>query len=351
MSHSFDINTLIRSNILRLKPYRSARDDFKEGVLLDANENPFPPEVSDSELTLNRYPDPHYETLRASIAVYRKVSPNSIFLGNGSDEAIDLLIRASCTPGKDRILTTPPTYGMYQVSADINDVETIKVPLNSDFSLNVDEMLKFKDEVKITFLCSPNNPTANILNTDSILKIVQNFSGFVVVDEAYIDFASEHSLLPRLSEFPNLIILQTMSKAFGLAGIRLGMAFASPEIVRILMSIKPPYNINALTQKVANQAFKNPEIVQSTINDILDARVWLKSELQKLSVVKHIFPSDANFLLVRFDDPLTIYKQLAQRGVIVRYRGDQIHCDGCLRITIGTHDENQILINLLSEFQ
>lgn len=346
-SKIFDLESLVRPNILRLKPYRSARDDFKDGILLDANENPFESYTIDGEHPLNRYPDPHYDAVREALARWKKVRPSQIFLGNGSDEAIDLLIRMTCTPGKDSILITSPTYGMYKVSADIHDVNIIDVPLHPDFSLNTDEVIKASQNAKLVFLCSPNNPTANVLEKASILSILQQAPGIVVVDEAYMDFSPNNSLLSELDAWPNLVVMQTFSKAIGLAGIRLGMAFGSEEIIKILMKIKPPYNVNVLTQQEALRSLDNPSEIQLKIQEITENRKQLINDLSRISGVEHIFPSDANFLLVRFKDALETYKKLASAGVIVRYRGDQLHCDGCLRITVGTEDENKMLIEKL----
>lgn len=345
----FDLESLIRPNILRLKPYRSARDDFKEGILLDANENPFESFNPENEHPLNRYPDPHYDAVREAIAKLKKVRPSQIFLGNGSDEAIDLIIRMTCTPGKDSILITSPTYGMYKVSADIHDVSILDVPLNSDFTLNTTEVIEASKRAKVVFLCSPNNPTANVLSKESILQIIEHAPGLVVVDEAYMDFSPEHSMLSELDNHPNLIVMQTFSKAIGLAGIRLGMAFASEEIIKILMKIKPPYNVNALTQQVALNSLAKPEEIEAKIREIRENRSALVEALKKNSGVEHIFPSDANFLLVRFKEAFETYKRLAASGVIVRYRGDQLHCAGCLRITVGTAEENAVLIQKLIE--
>lgn len=349
MKSGFDLYSLVRPNILSLKPYRSARDDFKEGILLDANENPFSPQTELKAADLNRYPDPHQTELRKMIADKRGLSPLQVFLGNGSDEAIDLIIRMFCRPGQDKIMVTPPTYGMYKVSADIHQVETLEIPLQPDFSLSPDDILANTDDVRIIFLCSPNNPSANLLERDAILQILQEFNGIVVVDEAYIDFSPASTLADELSSYPNLIILQTLSKAYGLAGIRLGMALASKEIIRILMTMKPPYNINTLTQQTALALISDSESVSMNINRILKERLQLTVELSQIPTVKKIFPSDANFILVKIDDAKTIYRKLADKGVIVRYRGDQIHCDNCLRITVGTPEENGKLIQSLKD--
>lgn len=350
----FSLQELLRPNILNLKPYRSARDDFKKGVLLDANENPHQPGVSEGDvqgLSLNRYPDPQYEALRNRLGELKNIAPEQIFLGNGSDEAIDLLIRICCKPDQDRILITPPTYGMYEVSADIQGVETIKVPLNPDFSLAPDAVLQRASQkrVKLMFLCSPNNPTANRQNTQTIKAILDNFSGLVVVDEAYVDFSAEESLIPLLADYPNLVVMQTLSKAWGLAGIRLGMAFASPELISYMMRVKPPYNVNALTQQAALKALSNPEHMQKTVETLLQERERVAQSLRAHAGVKRVFPSDANFLLVQIPEARSMYEKLARHGIIVRYRGDQLHCDDGLRITIGTAEENDALLSALNE--
>lgn len=343
MPPTFDINKLVRPNILALKPYRSARDDFKSGVLLDANENPYPQKQG----ALNRYPDPHQEALRSAIAAYRGTDPERVFTGNGSDEAIDLLIRIFCRPGIDKIAITPPTYGMYKVSADIQDVEVLDAPLLPDFSLDPDALLQKAGDAKIIFLCSPNNPTANALDRDAILKTIRNFHGIVVVDEAYIDFSGSASFIDTLDGHPNLVVLQTLSKAFGLAGIRLGMAFASREIISLMMKVKPPYNVNSLTQEMAIGAFRDLPGIEQKIAQILQQRSYMAGRLAEIPFVERIFPSDANFLLVKMRDALNIYGKLARSGVVVRYRGDQPHCADCLRITIGTEEENEKLLESL----
>lgn len=351
---AFSLKNILRPNILSLKPYRSARDDFKKGVLLDANENPHQPGVPEDDargLSLNRYPDPQYEALRKRLSELKNITPEHIFLGNGSDEAIDLLIRMCCKPEQDRILITPPTYGMYEVSADIQGVETIKVPLNPDFSLAPDAVLQkaSQKKPKLMFLCSPNNPTANRQNTQTIKAILENFSGLVVVDEAYVDFSAEKSLISLLKDYPNLVVMQTLSKAWGLAGIRLGMAFASPELISYMMRVKPPYNVNALTQQAALKALSRPEYMQQTVEMLLQERERVATALQAHPGVTRVFASDANFLLVQIPDARRIYEKLAGRGIIVRYRGDQLHCDDGLRITIGTAQENDALLKALNE--
>jgi len=349
MVQAFDLISLVRPNLRQLKPYRSARDDFKEGMLLDANENPYEPFIGNAGNALNRYPDPHFVKLRDAVSSYRNTEPDRIFLGNGSDEAIDLLIRLVCEPGKNALMITPPTYGMYKVSADIHNVHVVESPLNPDFSLNKEDIIEKAAEVNIIFLCSPNNPTSNSLDPAGITEILEKVSCLVVVDEAYIDFSKKTSLLPLLDKYPNLVILQTLSKAFGLAGIRLGMAFASKEIIRFLMKIKPPYNINSLTQQTALEAFGKLQEVNNRISQILESRNKLESELASLPSVLHIYPSDANFLLVKFKNAEDTYHRLAEKGIIVRNRSNQLHCNGCLRITVGTEEENNALISSLKK--
>ncbi len=338
----FDIDKLIRENIRRLQPYRSARDEFKgeAQVWLDANENPF-------ESGLNRYPDPMQLALKEKISTIKKVRPQNIFLGNGSDEAIDLLLRAFCVPGRDRIMLFPPTYGMYTVSAAINDVAVVETPLDDDFQIPVDKVIpRLSDErLKMIFICSPNNPTGNLIPEAQIRALAQNFRGLVVVDEAYIDFARSDGMLPRLTEIPNMVVLQTFSKAWGMAGIRLGMAFAGEAAITVLNKIKPPYNVNGLTQKAALAKLDRLGGKAEEIHRLIRERDGLQRELQKLPVVIRVFPSDANFLLVRFTDAGGIYRQLAQKGVVVRDRSKVV--PGCLRISVGTKKENQRLLEEL----
>ncbi len=347
----FDLNKLVRPNILNLKPYRSARDDFKEGLLLDANEISIGSSAEFVGLSLNRYPDPHHAELRAEVGKFRNVNPNHIFAGNGSDEAIDLLIRIFCRPEKDPIIITPPTYGMYRVCADSHDVPVIETPLNPDFSLNPELVIQSASEnnAPLIFLCSPNNPTANSLNPNDIKKILLETHSVVVVDEAYIDFSIEKSFVDELSSYHNLVVLQTLSKAFGLAGLRIGLAFANTEIIQLMMRVKPPYNVNSVTQKLATEALRNPQIVQKTIRELLAGRNFLEKELGKMAAVEKIFPSDANFLLIRVPEAKSVYKKLSEEGIIVRYRGDQLHCENTLRITVGAAAENSRLIEALNK--
>lgn len=342
-----ELEKLVRPNIRKLKPYHSARADFEQGLLLDANENS-QGAPSDTLQGLNRYPSPGQEKLRQKIAVFRNVNPENVFVGNGSDEAIDLLYRIFCRPGQDRVITTPPTYGMYRVSADIHNIPVEEVLLDEDFQPRVDKILARSDtETKILFLCSPNNPTGNLFNRENVDQLIENFSGIVVIDEAYIDFSEQESYAPKVTEYPNLVVMQTMSKSFGLAGIRLGMAFASKLIIDYLMKVKPPYNINALTSKAAVEAFNQLDTINRNIQRIKNERRRLRNELATLSGVQHIYESEANFLLVKIIQAKNIYRKLAHQGIIVRYRGNEPQCKNCLRITVGTEEENNQLLNAL----
>jgi histidinol-phosphate aminotransferase len=351
MPTNFNLQVLLRENIRGLKPYKSARDEYqgKEGIFLDANENAF---GSATKETFNRYPDPLQWEVKKALAPIKKVSENQIFIGNGSDEAIDLLFRCFCKPGIDNVIITPPTYGMYEVSANINDVKLIKVGLTEDFELEPLQILSQIDaNTKLIILCSPNNPTGNCLSEAFILQIIQNFNGIVALDEAYIDFAAEKSLLHKLTQFPNLIIMQTFSKAWGLANLRLGLAFASEEIIQILNNVKPPYNISGLSQEKALEAIKNIRRKEENVQYILSERSWLLENLQKLSFVIKIYPSDANFLLVKTTDGKKIYDYLIEHQVIVRDRSNVTFCEGCLRITVGTVPENFVLIETLQNYE
>ena len=340
-----NIDKLLRSNIKSLKPYSSARIEFSgaAAVFLDANENPF-------NEPYNRYPDPLQINLKEKISLLKNVPSNRIFLGNGSDEPIDLLFRAFCEPGTDNVISIDPTYGMYQVAADINHVEVKKVSLSEDYQLDAQKLLSYVDEnTKLIFLCSPNNPTGNSFDQEDMLEIFQNFKGIVVLDEAYIDFAPGKSLLPRINEFPNLIILQTFSKAWGMAGIRLGMAFAAPEIVAVLNKIKYPYNLNILTQQKALELLDNQKQVDEWVTLLSDERKKMIEELAVFPFVQKIFPTDANFVLVKMYDAHGIYQYLTERGIIVRDRSKIHLCEESLRITIGSPAENKQLIKALKE--
>ncbi|MDA3927733.1 MAG: histidinol-phosphate transaminase [Prolixibacteraceae bacterium] len=337
------VGGILRPNILNLMPYSSARDEFtgSASVFLDANENPF-------ETGYNRYPDPYQKELKKKIGEVKGVKPELIFLGNGSDEPIDLLFRAFCNPGADNVIAIEPSYGMYTVSADINDVEVKKVLLTNDFHLEADKVLETANEkTKLIFLCSPNNPSGNLLDTAEILKIVSNFKGLVVLDEAYIDFAPGATLLHNLGNYPNLIILQTFSKAWGLAGIRLGMAFANREIIAVLNKIKYPYNINALTQQRAMESLVKEDEKNKWVETIISERIKLVKEIRQFPFVTKIYPSDANFILVKMNDAKGIFNFLMEEGVIVRDRSKVTLCEGSLRLTVGSEDENKILIEKL----
>ncbi|MAD29956.1 MAG: histidinol-phosphate transaminase [Flavobacteriaceae bacterium] len=340
-----EIKDLIRENIKSLEAYSSARDEFKamssEFVFIDANENPF-------DTGLNRYPDPQQTLVKEALSKIKGISEEQILLGNGSDEVLDLIFRVFCEPREDNVIILPPTYGMYEVLANTNAIELVKIPLIENFQPNVKEIVKGQDaKTKLLFLCSPNNPTANSFDATSIETLIKEFNGIVVIDEAYIDFSIKDSWLGRLDEFPNLIVTQTLSKAYGLAAIRLGVCYASKEIISILNKIKPPYNVNQLTQDVALQSLLNQEKVKNNITAIISERNQLIRDLENVEIVEKVYSSDANFLLVQVDDATLRYKQLVKLGIIVRNRTTQILCDNCLRFTVGTADENKKLINTL----
>ncbi len=346
----FDLNKIIRPHILDLTPYSSARDEYtgKVGVFLDANENPLGSVLNEN---YNRYPDPHHRAIKEKLAPIKGVAPNQIFLGNGSDEAIDLLIRATCVPGQDSVIIQPPTYGMYEVSASINDIALIKVPLTVDYQIDTEAVpKKVQPSTKIIWVCSPNNPSGNLVQDDAIENLLKNFSGLVVVDEAYIDFADTVSWTQRLTEFPNLVVLQTFSKAWGLASLRLGMCFASPELIAILNKIKPPYNLGGPTQALLYSALDNEAGKNKMVEQILTDREVLANQLSELESVIKIHPSDANFLLVQFQDASTIMKYLIEGEIIVRDRSKVTLCNDCLRITVGTTEENAVLVKALRKF-
>jgi histidinol-phosphate aminotransferase len=341
----FNLNTVLRENIKRMTAYSSARDEFKDAsadmIFIDANENPFPN-------GLNRYPDPQQSSVKAELAQIKGVQFENILLGNGSDEVLDLIFRAFCEPKLDQVIALPPTYGMYKVLANTNDVELINIPLLESFQPNVEEIIQRQTaNSKLLFLCSPNNPTANSFEAEKIEKLINAFEGIVVIDEAYIDFSTQESWVSRLNEFPNLIVTQTLSKAYGLAAIRLGICYGSLEIISVLNKIKPPYNVNQLTQEAALKALQNQEKVQQEIQQIIGERNQLINALQDIEIVQEIFPSDANFLLARVDDANLRYDQLIKRGIVVRNRSNQVLCENCLRFTVGTKEENEKLIEVL----
>ncbi|MCE7055535.1 histidinol-phosphate transaminase [Algoriphagus sp. AGSA1] len=345
----FDLTPLLRPHIANLQPYTSARDEYtgKEGIFLDANENPYG-SITDEDH--NRYPDPYQLELKAEIAKIKNVKASQIFLGNGSDEAIDLLFRAFCNPGKDNVILLPPTYGMYEVSAGINDVETRKVPLTADFQLQPDLILNHVDEhTKIIFVCSPNNPSGNKVKREDILKLLTEFKGLVVVDEAYIDFSDEPSFTSYLGDYDNLVVMQTFSKAWGLASLRLGMAFAGKKMIKILNRIKPPYNISGLTQQTVLNAIKKVDKVNTMIADILQEREYLRKEISELDFVEKIHPSHANFLLIKIPNASHVYDDLIEEKIIVRNRSKVQLCEECLRISVGTRAENEALIQALKK--
>ena len=337
------LKDLVRENIWKLKPYSCARDEFKgeAKAYLDANENPF-------NTLYNRYPDPLQWAVKEKIAELKYVKPSQIMLGVGSDEPIDLIFRVFCEPKIDNVVAINPTYGMYGVCADINNVEYRQVNLEADYSLNADKVLAAVDnKTKVIFLCSPNNPTGNLLNTTEVEKILKGFDGIVVIDEAYIDFSDKASWIAKLSKYPKMVILQTFSKAWGLAAARCGMAFASEEIIGFFNKVKYPYNINILTQKLILEKLEQVEIKNNWVKEILSQRTLMIEELEQLSIVKHIYPSDANFILVKVDDANLRYKQLVEKGIIVRNRNSVTLCENCLRITIGTAQDNKELLNAL----
>ncbi|MGN6163386.1 MAG: histidinol-phosphate transaminase [Flavisolibacter sp.] len=348
---SFDLNKLVRGNIKKLKPYSSARSEFSgtAKVFLDANENSF-----GSPLTkwYNRYPDPLQWELKKKIASVKNIAPENMLLGNGSDECIDLVIRAFCDPQKDNIVICPPTYGMYEVYAHINDVEVKEVALLFNYQLDLEGIENAVDEnTKVIFLCSPNNPTGNSLEREDIEMVLNNFEGIVVIDEAYINYSRHRSFLSELKDYPNLVVMQTFSKAWGLAALRLGVNFASIEVIDILNKIKPPYNVNQATQELALQALDNLEDVNAMIKETIKEREILVKELVQLSFVEKIFPSDANFVLVKMNDATATYNYLKEKGIIVRNRSNVILCEDCLRITVGTPQQDQQLLQILKEYK
>ena len=335
---------LVRENIKALKPYSSARDEFKQKaeVYLDANENPY-------NNSLNRYPDPYQKDVKKLISEWRGVSVNKMMLGNGSDEVLDLIYRAFVEPKQDNAIQLPPTYGMYDVLANINNVELRSVGLNDDFSLDIDAILEAQDNnSKLLFVCSPNNPTANVFDISKVEKLLKEFNGIVVIDEAYIDFAEGKSWVDRLDEFPNLIVTQTFSKALGHAAIRLGIAYASEYIISVLNKIKPPYNVNELTQRRALEVLNKRDFYLQ-IKAIKEEREKLNIELLELTFVEKVYPSEANFILIKVDDENKRYDELLAQGIVIRNRSTQYKCENTLRISIGTPDENEILIKAMNK--
>jgi histidinol-phosphate aminotransferase len=341
----FDVNKLVRENIRALSPYSCARDEFEgsEGIFMDANENPFG--------ALNRYPDPYQKELKSAISKIKGITTEKIFLGNGSDEIIDLCFRTFCIPGKDKAIIFSPSYGMYEVSAAVNDVRAIKIPLTREFQIDIDLVKShFADEnIKLIFICSPNNPTGNSMNSSDIQNIIENFRGIVVLDEAYIDFSEKKSFISSVEVHPNLIVMQTFSKAMGLAAARIGMAFMNPEIVRYFNKLKPPYNISTINQKAALDKTGKIDQYRSEVKSIKEERKRLSDNLKGLAVTEYVFPSDANFLLVRVKNAGLIYKLLSERKIIVRNRSSLV--ENSLRITVGTRAENDRLISALKKLE
>ncbi len=345
---NFDINNLVRANVKVLKPYSSARDEFEDFdtanmVFLDANENPY-------QNGVNRYPDPQQSSVKAVLAKNKGLNTNQILLGNGSDEVLDLLFRAFCEPKEDNVISLPPTYGMYGVLANINNVEHKEIVLSESFQPRVEAILEtVTSNTKIIFLCSPNNPTGNSFTTESVTTILEKFNGFVVIDEAYIDFSDKASWLEKLDQYPNLIITQTLSKAYGLAGIRLGICYGSAEVIAVLNKIKPPYNVNELTQQRALERLKDQAKIDNEITSIIEQRESLLKVLNEVSFVEKIYPSEANFILAKVDDANKRYDELIAKGIVIRNRTTQPLCENCLRFTIGTEEENVVLMNALKE--
>ena len=348
MKNNFDINTIVRENVKVLKPYSSARDEFEDFdtadmIFLDANENPF-------ENGVNRYPDPQQMSVKAILAKEKNVKLNQILLGNGSDEVLDLLFRAFCEPKVDNVITLPPTYGMYGVLANINAVENREVLLSNDFQPQIEKiMADVNENTKIIFLCSPNNPTGNSFSDESVVYLLQNFKGLVVIDEAYIDFSKKESWINELDEYPNLVITQTLSKAYGLAGIRLGICYGSTEVISVLNKIKPPYNVNELSQKRALERLANSDIISTEIASIVKQREDLLEVLLHVNFVEKIYPTEANFILVKVDDANKRYAELIAKGIVIRNRTTQPLCDNCLRLTVGTELENRKLMAVLKQ--
>ncbi|WP_339696258.1 histidinol-phosphate transaminase [uncultured Marixanthomonas sp.] len=349
MKNIFKLDRLVRPNVAALQPYSSARDEFTETsesmVFLDANENPF-------ENGVNRYPDPQQRFLKKEIGLIKDISEKNMLLGNGSDEALDLLFRAFCEPGKDNIITLPPTYGMYKVLAGINNIENREVLLTEAFQPNIPAILEKVDEqTKMIFLCSPNNPTGTLFSETQVEKLLNNFKGLVVIDEAYIDFSETESWSKKLTQYPNLVVTQTLSKAYGMAGIRLGICFASEEIITVLNKIKPPYNINSLTQEKAINRLKSISILKDEISLLIDEKKELYKALVEVNFINKIIPSEANFILCQVDDATKRHNQLVEKGIVVRNRSSQPLCENTLRLTVGTPKENELLITTLKQLQ
>ncbi|MEO6903279.1 MAG: histidinol-phosphate transaminase [Bacteroidia bacterium] len=353
---SFDLNKIVRENIKALVPYSSARDEYKakEGIFLDANENAFGSPLKENEnIPYNRYPDPQQIAVKDKLSKIKGLPIENIFIGNGSDEAIDILYRVFCNPAIDNAIICPPTYGMYEVSAHVNNVQIIKVPLIAEtFQLDTTAILNaITEHTKLIFICCPNNPTANGVSWASIKTILEKFNGIVLVDEAYIDFASYDSLISKLSLYPNLVIIQTLSKAWGMAGLRVGLAFASAEIISIFNKVKPPYNVNVASQQLALKALDNTEQVKTWVKEIVIQREYVVKAIAALPFVLKVYPSEANFILVKVNDAKKIYTYLVANFIVIRDRSKIELCEGCLRITIGTAAENSQLLETLKKYK
>jgi len=347
----FDLDRLVRTNIKNLKPYSSARHEFtgKASVFLDANENAYGSPLPER---FNRYPDPLQWQLKFQLAKIKGVPAENIFIGNGSDEVIDLAFRIFCNPGVDNVVICPPTYGMYEVSADINDVGIKKVNLTKDFQLDVEGILDAIDEnTKLLFICSPNNPTGNNMNREDVEILLNNFPGIILIDEAYINYSKQKTFIQELIEYPNLIVMQTLSKAWGLAALRLGLCYASMDIIDIFNKVKPPYNVNEASQQLGLEALQDTATVNAWTKQVVEERKNIEAQLQQLPFVEKIYPSDANFILVKVKDANHLYDYLSSNEVIVRNRNKDVNCSNCLRITIGTPEENKTLLNLLSNYE
>ncbi len=351
MMKSFDLNKLVRDNIKKLKPYSSARSEYSGGasVFLDANENSYGSPLDEN---YNRYPDPLQWELKQELSKIKGVLPQNIFIGNGSDEVIDLAYRIFCEPGKDNVIICPPTYGMYSVSGNINNVSVKEVKLTDNFHLDVDAVLQAVDDnTKLLFLCSPNNPTGNNMNRVDIEMLLNNFPGLVIIDEAYINYSRQKSFIPELTEYENLIVMQTLSKAWGLAALRLGLCFASENIIELFNKVKPPYNINKASQELGIEALKNIDEVNETIKRTVVERNGLVKNLSGFSFIQKCYPSDANFILVKTNNANDLYNYLSGQKIIVRNRSKEPKCENCLRITVGTHEENRILIEAVKNYK
>jgi histidinol-phosphate aminotransferase len=347
----FDLQRLVRENIKRLVPYSTARHEFtgKASILLDANENAYGSPLEDN---FNRYPDPYQWQLKFEITKIKGVPAENIFIGNGSDEVIDLAYRIFCEPGKDNVIICPPTYGMYEVSANINDVEIRKVNLTADFQLDVEGILNAVDKhTKLLFICSPNNPTSNNMNRADVEGLLNNFPGIILIDEAYINYSKQKTFIQELTEYPNLVVMQTLSKAWGLAALRLGLCYASAEIITLFNKVKPPYNINEASQELALEALTHTEQVNNWIKEVVTEKQGLSRALNKLPFVKKVYPSDANFLLVKVTNANAVYEYLTGNEIVVRNRSKDVLCENCLRITIGTPEENAHLLTILKQYK